>query len=119
MGETVVQRAKHDTWRQQSTQAPALAALQASQAREGESVRVCGQMVADRPLHALALALCVTALNRPASAYNNGVGRLPPMGWNSWCTAGAGGAPPSVCNLVGADPCSSRQVALHSNAAAL
>ena len=26
------------------------------------------------------------------------------------CTAGAGGTPPSVCNLVGADPCSSAQV---------
>ena len=118
MGETVVQRAKHDTWRQQSgTSCPG--SWRARRERELESVRVCGQMVADRPLHALALALCVTALNRPASAYNNGVGRLPPMGWNSWCTAGAGGAPPSVCNLVGADPCSSRQVPLHSNAAAL
>ena len=47
---------------------------------------------------------------RPAAAYNNGMGRTPPMGWNSWCTAGAGGRPPSVCNLVGADPCSSAQV---------
>ena len=43
------------------------------------------------------------------ATYNNGLGRTPPMGWNSWCTSGAKGAP-SVCNLAGVDPCSSEQV---------
>lgn len=31
-------------------------------------------------------------------AYDNGLGRHPPMGWNSWCTD-------SLCNLLGKDPC--------------
>lgn len=42
-------------------------------------------------------------------AYDNGMARLPPMGWNSWCTGGSGGEP-SVCNLLGKDPCSEEQV---------
>ena len=35
--------------------------------------------------------------------YNNGMGRTPPMGWNSWCTD-------SLCNALGEDPCSEHQV---------
>lgn len=23
-----------------------------------------------------------------ANGYNNGIGQLPPMGWNTWCTDG-------------------------------
>ena len=47
-------------------------------------------------------------LLRAAFAYNNGLARTPPMGWNSWCT----GQPlkPSVCNLRGKDPCSEAMV---------
>lgn len=36
-------------------------------------------------------------------SYNNGMGRTPPMGWNSWCTD-------SLCNLLGKDPCSEHMV---------
>ena len=43
-------------------------------------------------------------------SYDNGLGRTPPMGWNSWCTSGASALQPSVCNLLGKDPCSEAQV---------
>ena len=36
-------------------------------------------------------------------AYDNKMGRRPPMGWNSWCTD-------SLCNLVGHDPCTEHMV---------
>ena len=36
-------------------------------------------------------------------AYDNSLGRTPPMGWNSWCTD-------SLCNLFGRDPCSEQEV---------
>ena len=36
-------------------------------------------------------------------AYDNGMARTPPMGWNSWCTD-------SLCNLAGKDPCSEHMV---------
>ena len=36
-------------------------------------------------------------------AYDNSLGRTPPMGWNSWCTD-------SFCNLFGNDPCSEQEV---------
>ena len=39
----------------------------------------------------------------PVLAYDNGMGRTPPMGWNSWCTD-------SLCNAVGRDPCSEAEV---------
>ena len=32
------------------------------------------------------IALCIIALLPLVSAYNNGVARLPVMGWNTWCT---------------------------------
>jgi alpha-galactosidase len=40
---------------------------------------------------------------RSAHAYNNGMGKTPPMGWNSWCTD-------SLCNLLGKDPCTEKEV---------
>ena len=43
------------------------------------------------PLRPLA-ALCLLGLAR---AYNNGVSRTPPLGWNTWCTYG-GCAQPSL-----------------------
>lgn len=39
----------------------------------------------------------------PIAAYDNGMARTPPMGWNSWCTD-------SLCNLAGHDPCSEHMV---------
>jgi len=42
-------------------------------------------------------------------AYDNGIGRKPPIGWNSWCT-GDGILKPSLCNLAGRDPCSESEV---------
>ena len=47
---------------------------------------------------------------RAASAYDNGLGRKPPMGWSSWCTGGTNPIEPSFCNLLGHDPCSEEQV---------
>eukprot|EP00053_Salpingoeca_punica_P011449 m.102032 g.102032 ORF g.102032 m.102032 type:complete len:418 (-) comp15676_c0_seq1:288-1541(-) len=41
---------------------------------------------------AVAVAACVLGLCQPAAAYNNGLGRLPPMGWNTWCTEDLCGA---------------------------
>jgi alpha-galactosidase len=32
------------------------------------------------------VAACFSAFAPLITAYNNGVGRLPPMGWNTWCT---------------------------------
>ena len=46
--------------------------------------------------------LCTFILHS-AVAYNNGMGRTPPMGWNSWCTH-------SLCNLFGKDPCTEKLV---------
>ena len=37
------------------------------------------------------------------SAYNNGMGKRPIMGWNSWCTD-------SLCNLFSEDPCNENMV---------
>lgn len=54
---------------------------------------------------AAALALLAVV---PAFCYDNGLGRTPPMGWNSWCTGTL--LEPSVCNLVGNDPCSEGEV---------
>ena len=48
---------------------------------------------------------CITLVH----GYNNGMGRTPPMGWNSWCTGG-GTFDPSLCNLLGRDPCSEEEV---------
>jgi alpha-galactosidase len=31
-------------------------------------------------------ALAVAALATAVRAYDNGVGRFPPLGWSSWCT---------------------------------
>ena len=42
-------------------------------------------------------------LTTASFAYDNGLGRTPPMGWNSWCTD-------SICNAFGADPCSEHMV---------
>jgi len=50
----------------------------------------------------LLLPLLVLPL-RSAHAYNNGMGKTPPMGWNSWCTD-------SLCNLLGKDPCTEKEV---------
>eukprot|EP01045_Picozoa_sp_COSAG04_P006086 COSAG04_NODE_294_length_17734_cov_15.211568_11_plen_181_part_00 len=58
----------------------------------------------------IVVTLFIATLLGSTRAYDNGMGRRPPMGWNSWCTPGAGGSPPSLCNLAGADPCSSQQV---------
>ena len=41
--------------------------------------------------------------NYTSFAYNNGMGKTPPMGWNSWCTH-------SLCNLFGKDPCTEQLV---------
>ena len=43
----------------------------------------------------LIILFCITIKN--AVGYNNGMGKTPPMGWNSWCTH-------SLCNLFGKDP---------------
>ena len=51
----------------------------------------------------LACGLLVVGLFSPGLAYDNGLGRTPPMGWNSWCTD-------SLCNLLGEDPCSEHMV---------
>ena len=51
--------------------------------------------------HQTVLALFFLATT--AEAYNNGMARKPPMGWNSWCTD-------SLCNLRGKDPCSEHMV---------
>jgi alpha-galactosidase len=59
------------------------------------------------PSLTLALGLIWTIT---VAGYNNGRGRTPPMGWNSWCTS-EGEFQPSVCNLLGKDPCSFKQVA--------
>ena len=56
--------------------------------------------------HASFALLAVHALHfilHSAVAYNNGMGRTPPMGWNSWCTH-------SLCNLFGKDPCTEKLV---------
>ena len=45
----------------------------------------------------------VLALLHAALAYDNGMARRPPMGWNSWCTD-------SLCNLAGHDPCNEHMV---------
>ena len=42
-------------------------------------------------------------LGGKVDAYNNGLGRTPIMGWNSWCTD-------SLCNAFGKDPCSEEMV---------
>lgn len=42
-------------------------------------------------------------------AYNNGVARTPPLGWNSWCTD-------SLCNAFGKDPCSEHMVTTTADA---
>ena len=57
------------------------------------------------PSHRRRLLLLVLAftLMPPCAAYNNGLGALPPMGWNSWCTD-------SLCNAFGKDPCSEEMV---------
>ena len=41
--------------------------------------------------------------------YDNGMSRLPPMGWNSWCTD-------SLCNAFGRDPCTEHMVATVADA---
>ena len=43
----------------------------------------------------LALLLALPAL---VEARDNGVGRLPALGWNTWCTGGACGQPGYVHN---------------------
>ena len=48
-------------------------------------------------------ALVAAALLPLAGAYDNGMARTPPMGWNSWCTD-------SLCNIAGKDPCSEHMV---------
>jgi alpha-galactosidase len=50
-------------------------------------------------MHAFTIWLLSAFVLSSAQAYNNGLGRTPPMGWNSWCTD-------SLCNLFGKDPCS-------------
>jgi len=55
------------------------------------------------------LLLLVPILLNVVKGYNNGIGRRPPMGWNSWCT-GDGILHPSLCNLEGRDPCSETEV---------
>ena len=37
-------------------------------------------------LVACACAVSALFLGRPAGALDNGKGRVPPIGWNSWCT---------------------------------
>ena len=51
--------------------------------------------------HLVVLALFFLATT--AEAYDNGMARKLPMGWNSWCTE-------SLCNLRGKDPCSEHMV---------
>eukprot|EP00729_Bicosta_minor_P011903 gene11903-11888_t len=46
----------------------------------------------------VAIGLVAVLSTRNVTAYNNGLARTPPMGWNSWCTDG-------FCNLVGKDIC--------------
>jgi len=36
----------------------------------------------------LSFALCIFAALGGANAYNNGMGKKPPMGWQSWCSVG-------------------------------
>ena len=55
------------------------------------------------------IVLLVLSLANVSMGYNNGIGRKPPMGWNSWCT-GDGVTKPSLCNLFGKDPCSESEV---------
>ena len=54
------------------------------------------------------LLILISSVN-VSMGYNNGIGRKPPMGWNSWCT-GDGLTKPSLCNLFGKDPCSESEV---------
>eukprot|EP00041_Stephanoeca_diplocostata_P029399 m.867086 g.867086 ORF g.867086 m.867086 type:complete len:434 (-) comp23554_c2_seq1:48-1349(-) len=49
------------------------------------------------------VVLTALAVVDTASAYNNGRGMRPPMGWNSWCTD-------SICNAFGDDPCTEKLV---------
>ena len=49
------------------------------------------------------------ALLSATVAYDNGRGRTPPMGWNSWCTGERAGTQ-SLCNAFGADPCTETMV---------
>ena len=37
---------------------------------------------------ALRALVLVAVVDHGAHAYDNGVSRLPPMGWNTWCTYG-------------------------------
>lgn len=45
--------------------------------------------------------IALITLVAPCSAYNNGLGRLPPMGWNTWCTD-------DICGL--RDVCTAKEV---------
>ena len=47
--------------------------------------------------------LCLQCHVTPSLSYNNGMGKTPPMGWNSWCTD-------SLCNAFGDDPCTEELV---------
>ncbi len=51
----------------------------------------------------LTAAVAATCCTGAVQAYNNGMAKTPPMGWNSWCTD-------SLCNAFGADPCSEHMV---------
>ena len=53
--------------------------------------------------------LVVASLLRATSAYDNGMAATPPMGWNSWCTGERAGTQ-SLCNALGADPCTETMV---------
>jgi hypothetical protein len=72
-------------------------------AEDGKSFRV------GRSRTQMLLLLLVPILLNVVKGYNNGIGRRPPMGWNSWCT-GDGILHPSLCNLEGRDPCSETEV---------
>ena len=38
------------------------------------------------PLRALRVLLPLALLRSSAQAYDNGVSKVPPLGWNTWCT---------------------------------
>ena len=48
---------------------------------------------------ALLAHVVVLALLASAAAYDNGLGVLPPMGWNTWCTDDICGKTRPICLL--------------------
>lgn len=62
----------------------------------------------------LALLACLLALATAAAAYNNGVGKLPVMGWNTWCSTTPkqmrelGVDAPDLCGLT--DNCNAQEL---------